>query len=285
MISIIICSRKGKISRTLYKNISDTIGVPFEVICIDNSNNKYSICSAYNEGVKHAKYPYLCFMHEDVLFKTLDWGRKLINHLNDDNIGIIGNFGGHYIPNFFPAIYVDGPVTGKFIQGQTINRSYLTHEVDFHDYCKGISIEVAVVDGMWFCARKDLFNNISFDEKTFSGFHCYDLDICMQTHAIGKQVKVVLDIILEHASPGNMDMTFFNQLHLWYKKWHKNLPILRGIDKKYLQEKIMSIESYSVHKSIEKLEMQKKWQEIEYSRRYRFGCMAFRIIDLLRGKW
>ena len=217
MISIIICSRKKDIPKRLYQNIDKTIGVDYEVIVIDNSRNKYSICSAYNEGVRRAKYSYLCFMHEDILFKTTDWGKRVISHLSDEKTGIIGNFGGHYIPDFFPAIYVDGPITGKFIQGQTINGTYFTNEVSYQTFCKDTSIEVAVVDGMWFCASKALFDSVRFDEVTFSGFHCYDLDICMQTHAIGKKVKVVLDIMLEHGSPGNMDIKFFLQIQISQK--------------------------------------------------------------------
>ena len=284
MISIIICSRQKDIPQKLYQNIDKTIGVDYEVIVIDNSKNEYCMCSAYNAGVKRARFPYLCFMHEDIIYMTKDWGMRVIDHLSDTNTGIIGNFGGHYIPDFFPAIYVDGPVTGKFIQGRTINGKYLTNEVDYCNFCKDGSIEVAVVDGMWFCASKSLFDQIRFDDVTFKGFHCYDLDICMQVHAIGKQVKVILDILVEHGSPGNMDIKFYKQLNLWYEKWHANLPMLKGIDESSIPERVKSLESYCVYKSISKLEFQKKWQEVEYSQRYRFGCKIFRVIDFLRGR-
>lgn len=88
MISIIICSRKNYISSKLLQNINDTIGTLYELITIDNSSNKYSIFSAYNLGVKQAKYPFLCFMHDDILFNTESWGRKVINHFNNSKIGI-----------------------------------------------------------------------------------------------------------------------------------------------------------------------------------------------------
>ena len=284
MISIIICSRHKDISRELYQNINDTIGVDYEVIVIDNSKNEYSICSAYNEGVRRAKYPYLCFMHEDIRYRTSGWGTKVLNHLSDDRIGIIGNFGGHYIPNFFPVVYVDGPISGNFIQGQRVNGRYITHQVQYDNFSKGLPIETAVVDGMWLCVRKDLFGQIRWDEKTFAGFHCYDIDICMQSHAIGKQVRVVFDVLLEHQSPGNIDMKFYEQLRLWYDKWETSLPILKGIERNLIPQRLLSLEDYAIHKSMKKTEVEKMWQEIEYSKRYRFGCMIFKLVDVLRGR-
>ena len=70
MISIIICSRKPDISDVLKQNIKETIGTDYELIVIDNSHNKYSIFSAYNEGLTLASGDVLCYMHEDLFFHT-----------------------------------------------------------------------------------------------------------------------------------------------------------------------------------------------------------------------
>ena len=77
MLSLIICSRTPKISEELEKNIADTIGCEYELVVIDNSLNKYSIFSAYNEGVKRSIGDILCFMHEDILYKTINWGQQV----------------------------------------------------------------------------------------------------------------------------------------------------------------------------------------------------------------
>ena len=55
MLSLIICSRHSDISDKLKDNIQKTIIAEYELIVIDNSKNKYSIFSAYNEGVKKAR--------------------------------------------------------------------------------------------------------------------------------------------------------------------------------------------------------------------------------------
>jgi hypothetical protein len=51
MISIVICARANDINEALKENIQNTIGVPYELIVIDNGKNEYSIFSAYNKGV------------------------------------------------------------------------------------------------------------------------------------------------------------------------------------------------------------------------------------------
>ena len=87
MISIIICSRTASISDELTQNIDQTIGLPYELVIIDNSENLYSIFSAYNEGVKRSKYEVLCFMHDDIIFKTNDWGINVMNRFKSSNLG------------------------------------------------------------------------------------------------------------------------------------------------------------------------------------------------------
>jgi len=75
MFSLIICSRNNDICDELKKNISLTIGsYKYEIIVVNNSKNEYSIFQAYNVGVRKAKFQYLCFMHEDILYLTNNWG-------------------------------------------------------------------------------------------------------------------------------------------------------------------------------------------------------------------
>jgi hypothetical protein len=94
MISIIICSIDPCRLDQLNRNIEQTIGVPYELIPIDNSSNRYGLCQAYNLGAARAAYPILCFMHEDIAFETADWGLSVIRHLEDPSVGLIGVAGG-----------------------------------------------------------------------------------------------------------------------------------------------------------------------------------------------
>ena len=82
---------------------------------------------------------------------------------------------------------------------------YLEHRGDFEKFPleKGTE-EVAVVDGVWMAMRKDLFNQIRFDDNNFHDFHLYDSDICMQVNHLGLDVmvtdKIYLNIFLRDPS-------------------------------------------------------------------------------------
>lgn len=73
MISVIICSRAKIIKTNLFENIKNTIGCNYELIVIDNSENKFSIFQAYNLGIEKSLGDYLCFLHDDVFIHTDGW--------------------------------------------------------------------------------------------------------------------------------------------------------------------------------------------------------------------
>ena len=90
MISIIISSYQPEYFAALERNIAETVGVPYEIIKIDNPG-LMGICEAYNKGAVQAAYPFLLFVHEDVEFVTKDWGKILIEkYFHLPNVGILG---------------------------------------------------------------------------------------------------------------------------------------------------------------------------------------------------
>jgi hypothetical protein len=221
MISIIICSTKTDIPSLLRKNIEDTIGVENEVIVIDNSNNKYSIFSAYNHGLSQAKYSNLCFIHEDLLFKNENWGKNLINHLNHKQIGIIGVAGGKMMTRIPAHWWSAGPGSKNIIQHYDHKKtSNLELNKGFSANCE----PAILLDGVFLSCRKELFDIIRFDEK-LTGFHGYDQDISVQATVAGYHNLVVSDILIEHFSAGNINTQYYTNLLKIYRKWKVYLPI------------------------------------------------------------
>lgn len=229
MISIIICQRTQILPDDLTSNIQQTIGCDYEIVGIDNSNNQYSIFSAYNEGIQRAKGDILCFMHDDISFMhNRLWGRYVEQLFSEkNNLGALGVAGGHVMPNC-PCSWWNSDITSMHIftpdsNGQpdeAIHREYADSQV---------TIEVASIDGLWMCIRRSLFDTIRFDDKTFSGFHCYDSDICMQILVAGYQIKVTFEIDILHKGKGNLNAQYYRDIELWHKKWQDHLPIVRGI--------------------------------------------------------
>jgi len=224
MLSIIICSRNKVLSKEFTENIKVTVGVDYEIVYIDNSENKYSIFAAYNLGITQSKYPYLCFVHEDVFFHTSDWGEKVISHLQDTKTGIIGVAGSDLVTRI-PASWANMISQGHNIILTDNARKKPTEIILLpknYNLSKRSSI---ILDGLFMCMRKDLTNKIHFDEN-LKGFHGYDYDISLQSIMAGYTNYVIYDIKLEHFSGGKTSILYFRNLISIFKKWENNLPIV-----------------------------------------------------------
>jgi GT2 family glycosyltransferase len=219
MISIIICSRNRDISEQLKSNIAATIGVPYEIIVIDNSKNDQSIFSAYNEGIRRVSFDYLCFMHEDIWYHSKDWGKSVIAHLSEPQTGLIGLAGSYYLLALPSPWFKAKPQIKNLIQSYPDKKKPPKHYTLIEDK------DVICVDGFWFCSRKSIFQEVGFDEKGFPGFHFYDLDISMQIQEKRYAIHVISDITVEHYSGGSLNKQWIESAYIFYNKWKTRLPV------------------------------------------------------------
>lgn len=288
MISIILCCRNSDINQSLKSNIEKTIGIEYELIVIDNSLNNLSIFSAYNIGVKKAKFPFLCFMHDDILYHTKNWGKNVIKHLQDESVGLIGVAGGHYLPDVPASWWSTYCITAEYLQGyRTKNGDYsVKYKSSRKNYQDETikSVQAVAVDGFWFCIPRRIFRIISFDDITFTGWHSYDLDICMQVLDAGFQIHIVNDILIEHFSGGNGNIDWLSDLEKFHKKWHIKLPVIRGvdlseteiIDRKHLVEDI-----YLLQKEI--IRLNNEIERNHNSKAYRLGKLILKPLSYIRN--
>ncbi len=229
MISIIICSQHATIDKALSENIKQTIGVEYEIIIIDNSTNLYSIFEAYNLGSERAKGDYLCFMHEDIIIHTTGWGHFVESYLQQDFVGALGVAGSNVVLNkldwrfygFDQMYLIQG--TSTIEENPTYYHSFIPHRNSFSPIC-----QVATIDGVWMCFRKEIFKYIRFDSETFHDFHLYDTDICMQVNKMNKGVFLTTDVLLEHKSMGTFTASYLEALETFDNKWKEYLPMIKG---------------------------------------------------------
>jgi len=290
MISIIVCSRKSYIPLQLRTNIGETIGLDYELVIIDNSKNQYTIFEAYNLGVSRSKYPYLCFMHDDLLYHTKDWGVKMIQHFQDNEVGVVGVGGCHYLSKY-PISLLSWEIAIRnkmysfnYIQNSIENK---THKSKLYNNLEKESVDAVALDGMWFCIKRDLFEHtdLKFDEQNFKGFHFYDFDICMQVHALGKKAIIISDILIEHFSTGTFDKIWYDNAFKFYKKWKKYLPICIGL--KLPEDEIKDLEYNLVMEFIKSsIELQENLsnqiQSVRKSKKYRLGRFLLLPISWLK---
>lgn len=233
MISIIICSRHKIVNKKLKLNIDKTIGnIPYEIICIDNSQKKHSIFSAYNEGVQKANYDYLCFMHEDIHFHSDNWGGLLINNLKDSEIGIVGTMGGYYIDQYSIYWTIQTLMRGSLVHTEP---SFTINKCNEHEELGNF---VVAVDGLWMGIRKSMFDKVlKWDTDTYDGFHFYDMDISLQAFTQGYKIKIIDEIFIEHNTLGIINDTFYKNCIKFHEKWDSYMPLMSiNIPSQYIQE-------------------------------------------------
>lgn len=226
MISVIISTYNQTYFESVSKNIHETIGVEYEIIGIENYA-QYSLCKAYNMGVDQAKYPYLCFVHEDIIFHTNKWGSRLISNMEmDSSIGLIGVVGTKFKSTYPNTGWGNGAFLKRFTRGHVYLDNKLENHLEFDVRTKKNEIEdVVIVDGIFLFTKNDVMKKCRFDDNTLNHFHAYDTDFSLQVFFQSYRVIVDRGIILVHFSPGIFAADFANENKKIVNKWKKKLPV------------------------------------------------------------
>jgi hypothetical protein len=227
MISVVVCSQSVALFKAFEYNVLNTIGCDAEVIRIDNADKRFSICAAYNYGYAQTSFPIVCFVHEDVLFQTSQWGILLTDYFNNnEKIGVIGIAGGVYKTRVASPWWASEPGWKEHKRMNLIqhykNNTKPSRSIFINPFNEQFS-EVISVDGVFMAVRKNVLLNYSFDDQLLTGFHGYDLDFCLKVSERWK-IAVVYNITLEHFSGGNTDLNWYADLLNIHFKWQKSLP-------------------------------------------------------------
>lgn len=232
MISIIICTAQLDKLVNIENNISSTIGVEFELVIIDNSKSEYDIFQAYNIAVKRSKFPTLCFMHDDIVYHSKDWGKEVENYFKLPSTGMIGVGGTRFLSSIPTIWWAGGHKYHNVKSGTVCHNSIDTNRDDLSESNYNIinpenstHTKVVVLDGLWFCIRKEIFLHAKFDENYYSGFHFYDLDISMQINKLKYNIFCVFNIKLEHISASKLNKGWVENCIKFYSKWGTVFPI------------------------------------------------------------
>lgn len=222
MLSIIISSYQPSYYLALEQNIAETIGIPYELIKVDNPG-KMGICEAYNQGAEQAQYDYLLFLHEDVLFETQDWGKVLMNNiLQISDFELFGIAGSNYIP------YAPTPWWGieEMCYSNIIHKNLDEGHTTRYSFDENFK-KVQLIDGVFIFCKKETWQKTKFDESN-KGFHAYDVQFSLD-HSKNHATYLINNIILEHFSKGNPDKVWLKSLIKYWKHTHQN-PIYHSYE-------------------------------------------------------
>lgn len=232
MISVIICSVNKDFANQVKSNIEDTIGVQWETIIIDNTINPAPITKVYNAGAAKAKYDTLCFVHEDVLFKTQNWGLKILEYFNQNKkLGLIG-VGGSKYKSKTPSGWFCGLPKLDCCSISHLDRAG-NKELLLMNPDQGKRIQqVVTVDGVFMCCPKNVWLETKFNEVLLTDFHLYDIDFSIRVSE-KYESAVTFEIDILHIVKGNhYGDKWLESTLLWHKHFNKRLPLSFGLHTK-----------------------------------------------------
>lgn len=179
-------------------HVSNTIGCKHNIHCYPNFN-EFSLPQLYNRALGEYidESTIFVFCHNDIIFKTRNWGKILLNKFNNPEYDyqIIGVAGSTYMP-----------ASGRWWDDRSKMVGIVEHTDGFKDwvsqYSKPISgvRDVVLIDGLFMAVDPTEIEH-KFDEN-YRGFHFYDLSFCIPNYLDGCNVGVVTDIRILHKSMG-----------------------------------------------------------------------------------
>jgi len=261
MISVVICSINPELLSQVQQNISATIGVEYELLVWDNRVDKKGICGVYNQMAKQARYEYILFLHEDILFATNGWGREIRNIFEyHPEIGVIGLGGSKYKSKAF---------SGWYTALKNCDCLQIVHRFDHGDRPELLKPptatnleEVVCLDGVFICCRKSVWEKRPFNESLLPGFHFYDIDFSLGAATFCK-VVVTFDIILVHitAHGGDFGDKWVETAIKFHKAYKKELPAVRSLKAPKYFERSITITWLDVLKN-QRVSWRNKWRWI-----------------------
>ncbi len=227
MISIIVSSQNRELYAQLQDNIKKSVGVVYEIICIENANGKYGLCETYNMGATQAKFNFLCFMHEDLIFKTADWGIIICDILKDATVGVLGLAGSIYkshIVHGWPQIQIGEKEADRVNVIQHYKHQDMLPAKLYVNPNRELIAHVITLDGMFLACTATTWHQTKFDQELLPSFHGYDLDFSLHV-ALTKNNFVLFNIVVEHLSDGMPGSGWYLANLKIHQKYRLHLPM------------------------------------------------------------
>ena len=200
-------------------HIEQTIGVKHTTVCYPNFN-QFSLPQIYNQAIDeyNQEDAIMVFCHNDIVFKTNNWGKILIKKFNHTDYQIIGVAG-----------TTDLSETGRWWDDRTKMVGVVEHTNGLTDWVseyakprKGYIFPVVLVDGLFIAA--DCNNIVHRWDEDFKGFHMYDVSFCFNNVLDGINIGVITDIRIKHMSVGATNKEWDDNRKLFIKKYKNELP-------------------------------------------------------------
>ena len=199
------------------KHVDNTIGVRHKVICYPNFN-QFSLPEIYNQAIKDHNEKDCIFVmcHNDIIIKTRNWGKVLLNHFNHSDYSILGIAGSTFIPE-----------SGRWWDDRSKMHGIVEHTNGLNEwaseYCneiRGIQ-PVIMIDGLFMSFDPEKIKH-GFNEN-YGKYHFYDIPFCIDNYLDDCDVGVITTIRVLHKSVGQTNQDWEDNRQKFIKEY--DLPI------------------------------------------------------------
>jgi hypothetical protein len=216
-ISVVVCSiDAGRLARFQERLEPHLAGRVHERIVIRDAS---SLSEGYRRGWEQSRYPIVIFCHDDFSIVSEDPFGEIEDALaSADLVGLAGSTlasGPAVLWSGHP--HVHGWIAHPAADGSGLDAAILSFE-------SGLIPGMQTLDGVFMAMRRDVPARVGFDERTFDGFHFYDLDFSYRASRAGLRMAVTTNITGIHESLGRFDIEF----ERYSQRFRAKFPELAG---------------------------------------------------------
>lgn len=218
---VVFSSHHTKEENEIFKNhIKDTIGCEHKIVCYEN-HNQFGLTELYNKAKKehNTKNGIMVYCHNDIIFKTKNWGRILLTKFNSTNFSIIGVAGSTYMG--VEGIWWKPKENMVGIVEHTDGDNVWVNE--YSAELKGKTTNVLLIDGLFMAVD---WSSVILDfNEDYDGFHFYDVTFSIENWFGGCDIGVTTDIRILHKSVGAVNESWDNSRKKFIEEYNDDLPI------------------------------------------------------------
>ena len=201
-------------------SIKSTIGIKDVQIIQKINNNAKSLTEVYNEILNESENDIVILCHDDILFESKYWGKRILEHFEKKpQYGILGVAGSKYFPSSGRWWEIQSEMMGQVYHQKDGRRWLSEYSKNFGGKIK----ETALVDGVFMAINKKSIKK-NFVED-FKGFHFYDVSFCIENYIEGVKIGVVSNISIVHLSIGETNKQWEVNRIFFTEKYKNYLPI------------------------------------------------------------
>ena len=220
--SLTVVFSTRKLDEKYVKHIKDTCGVrDVQILSYENPDGT-SLTEIYNKALGESVNDVIVYCHDDIIYNTKKWGKKILKHFNNSDYGILGLAGTRVMPESGRWWDDINQQTSNMVGIVKHSNEGKTWESRYSNSYGNNIIPVVITDGVFFVVHKERIKK-EFNEEV-NGFHFYDIDFTFRNHLEGVKVGVITDTRITHLSMGQTNEEWEKNRELFVERYKGDLP-------------------------------------------------------------